>query len=83
MHFYDPSTVLELLVCVGVTGLERPPEAEALEGKLPDHFASRRDSTSSLDSTVSSGVQISQMDHPEQYEVIKQQKEIIEHGIEL
>uniref|UniRef100_A0A3B3QR57 ARF guanine nucleotide exchange factor 2 n=1 Tax=Paramormyrops kingsleyae TaxID=1676925 RepID=A0A3B3QR57_9TELE len=64
-------------------GLERPPEAEALEGKLPDHFASRRDSTSSLDSTVSSGVQISQMDHPEQYEVIKQQKEIIEHGIEL
>uniref|UniRef100_A0A674C395 ARF guanine nucleotide exchange factor 2 n=1 Tax=Salmo trutta TaxID=8032 RepID=A0A674C395_SALTR len=37
----------------------------------------------SLDSTVSSSVQSSQPDHPEQYEVIKQQKDVIEHGIEL
>lgn len=50
--------------------------------KLPEHLAGRRDSVSSLDSTVSSSMQ-SQPDHPEQYEVIKQQKEIIEHGIEL
>ncbi|KAG7472307.1 hypothetical protein MATL_G00107540 [Megalops atlanticus] len=64
-------------------GQERPAEAEGVEGKLPEHLASRRDSASSLDSTVSSGVQASQPDHPEQYEVIKQQKEIIEHGIEL
>uniref|UniRef100_A0AAR2IYF3 SEC7 domain-containing protein n=1 Tax=Pygocentrus nattereri TaxID=42514 RepID=A0AAR2IYF3_PYGNA len=38
---------------------------------------------SSQDSAVSSSVQSNQPDHPEQYEVIKQQKEIIEHGIEL
>uniref|UniRef100_A0A4W4GKS5 SEC7 domain-containing protein n=1 Tax=Electrophorus electricus TaxID=8005 RepID=A0A4W4GKS5_ELEEL len=45
------------------------------------HLSSRRDSVGSQDSAVSSGVQAS--DHPVQYEVIKQQKEIIEHGIEL
>uniref|UniRef100_A0A672UCQ9 ARF guanine nucleotide exchange factor 2 n=1 Tax=Strigops habroptila TaxID=2489341 RepID=A0A672UCQ9_STRHB len=48
----------------------------------------RRSSVSSLDSTVSSGVgsvgtQTAVQDDPEQFEVIKQQKEIIEHGIEL
>ncbi|KAI1892875.1 hypothetical protein AGOR_G00138030 [Albula goreensis] len=64
-------------------GQERSAEAEGVEGRLPEHLASRRDSASSLDSTVSSGMQGSQPDHPEQYEVIKQQKEIIEHGIEL
>uniref|UniRef100_A0A8B9LJE9 ADP-ribosylation factor guanine nucleotide-exchange factor 2 (brefeldin A-inhibited) n=1 Tax=Astyanax mexicanus TaxID=7994 RepID=A0A8B9LJE9_ASTMX len=48
--------------------------------KLPEHLSSRRDSVSSQDSAVSSSVQ---HDHPEQYEVIKQQKEIIEHGIDL
>uniref|UniRef100_A0AAX7UZS7 SEC7 domain-containing protein n=1 Tax=Astatotilapia calliptera TaxID=8154 RepID=A0AAX7UZS7_ASTCA len=46
-------------------------------------LAGRRDSISSLDSTISSSVAVSQADHPEQYEVIKQQKDIIEHGIEL
>ncbi|KAJ8265237.1 hypothetical protein COCON_G00143360 [Conger conger] len=64
-------------------GQERPAEVEGMEGRLSDHLASRRDSASSLDSTVSSGYQTSQPDHPEQYEVIKQQKEIIEHGIVL
>ncbi|XP_030624567.1 brefeldin A-inhibited guanine nucleotide-exchange protein 2 [Chanos chanos] len=64
-------------------GQERPADGENAELKLPEHLASRRDSASSLDSTVSSSVQQSQPDHPEQYEVIKQQKEIIEHGIEL
>uniref|UniRef100_A0A8B9LIK1 ADP-ribosylation factor guanine nucleotide-exchange factor 2 (brefeldin A-inhibited) n=1 Tax=Astyanax mexicanus TaxID=7994 RepID=A0A8B9LIK1_ASTMX len=54
-------------------------EGEA-EPKLPEHLSSRRDSVSSQDSAVSSSVQ---HDHPEQYEVIKQQKEIIEHGIDL
>uniref|UniRef100_A0AAR2LXF3 SEC7 domain-containing protein n=1 Tax=Pygocentrus nattereri TaxID=42514 RepID=A0AAR2LXF3_PYGNA len=53
------------------------------ETKLPEHVSSRRDSVSSQDSAVSSSVQSNQPDHPEQYEVIKQQKEIIEHGIEL
>ncbi|XP_056588700.1 brefeldin A-inhibited guanine nucleotide-exchange protein 2 isoform X2 [Triplophysa dalaica] len=64
-------------------GQERPAEGDSADGKLPDHLSSRRDSVSSLDSTVSSSVQQSHPDHPEQYEVIKQQKEIIEHGIDL
>uniref|UniRef100_A0A8C2FUU0 ADP-ribosylation factor guanine nucleotide-exchange factor 2 (brefeldin A-inhibited) n=1 Tax=Cyprinus carpio TaxID=7962 RepID=A0A8C2FUU0_CYPCA len=64
-------------------GQERPSEGDSADVKLQEHLSSRRDSVSSLDSTVSSGVQQSQPDHPEQYEVIKQQKEIIEHGIEL
>ncbi|XP_071396068.1 brefeldin A-inhibited guanine nucleotide-exchange protein 2 [Centroberyx affinis] len=64
-------------------GQERPADSEGVELKLPEHLAGRRDSVSSLDSTVSSSVPGSQLDHPEQYEVIKQQKDIIEHGIEL
>uniref|UniRef100_A0A3Q2QR31 ARF guanine nucleotide exchange factor 2 n=1 Tax=Fundulus heteroclitus TaxID=8078 RepID=A0A3Q2QR31_FUNHE len=52
------------------------------ELKLPEATTGRRDSVSSLDSNYSS-VAMSQADHPEQYEVIKQQKDIIEHGIEL
>uniref|UniRef100_A0A6Q2ZAE8 SEC7 domain-containing protein n=1 Tax=Esox lucius TaxID=8010 RepID=A0A6Q2ZAE8_ESOLU len=64
-------------------GQERPSEGDGADLKLPDHLASRRDSVSSLDSTMSSSVQSSQPDHPEQYEVIKQQKDVIEHGIEL
>ncbi|XP_069025363.1 brefeldin A-inhibited guanine nucleotide-exchange protein 2 isoform X3 [Embiotoca jacksoni] len=64
-------------------GQEHPSDSEGVELKLPDHLAGRRDSVSSLDSTVSSSVATSQADHPEQYEVIKQQKDIIEHGIEL
>uniref|UniRef100_A0A3Q2PHQ2 ARF guanine nucleotide exchange factor 2 n=1 Tax=Fundulus heteroclitus TaxID=8078 RepID=A0A3Q2PHQ2_FUNHE len=50
--------------------------------RLPEATTGRRDSVSSLDSNYSS-VAMSQADHPEQYEVIKQQKDIIEHGIEL
>uniref|UniRef100_A0A3P8TUE6 ARF guanine nucleotide exchange factor 2 n=1 Tax=Amphiprion percula TaxID=161767 RepID=A0A3P8TUE6_AMPPE len=64
-------------------GQEHPSDNEAGELKLPEQLAGRRDSISSLDSTVSSSVATSQADHPEQYEVIKQQKDIIEHGIEL
>ncbi|KAK6303928.1 hypothetical protein J4Q44_G00263820 [Coregonus suidteri] len=64
-------------------GQERPSDGEGAELNLPDQLASRRDSVSSLDSTMSSSVQSSQPDHPEQYEVIKQQKDVIEHGIEL
>jgi brefeldin A-inhibited guanine nucleotide-exchange protein len=43
----------------------------------------RRCSVTSVESTVSSGTQTAIQDDPEQFEVIKQQKEIIEHGIEL
>ncbi|KAM9855174.1 brefeldin A-inhibited guanine nucleotide-exchange protein 2, partial [Aulostomus maculatus] len=64
-------------------GQEHPSDNEGSELKLPEQLAGRRDSISSLDSTVSSSVAASQADHPEQYEVIKQQKDIIEHGIEL
>uniref|UniRef100_A0A671WTI0 ARF guanine nucleotide exchange factor 2 n=1 Tax=Sparus aurata TaxID=8175 RepID=A0A671WTI0_SPAAU len=64
-------------------GQEHPSDSEGGELKLPEQLTGRRDSISSLDSTVSSSVPISQADHPEQYEVIKQQKDIIEHGIEL
>uniref|UniRef100_A0A3B3Y605 SEC7 domain-containing protein n=1 Tax=Poecilia mexicana TaxID=48701 RepID=A0A3B3Y605_9TELE len=63
-------------------GQEHPPDSEGGELKLPEQTAGRRDSVSSLDSNYSS-ITISQADHPEQYEVIKQQKDIIEHGIEL
>ncbi|XP_072222725.1 brefeldin A-inhibited guanine nucleotide-exchange protein 2 isoform X1 [Leuresthes tenuis] len=63
-------------------GQEHPSDSEGAELKLPEQLAGRRDSISSLDSTVSS-VPTSQADHPEQYEVIKQQKDIIEHGIEF
>uniref|UniRef100_G3NJX2 ADP-ribosylation factor guanine nucleotide-exchange factor 2 (brefeldin A-inhibited) n=1 Tax=Gasterosteus aculeatus aculeatus TaxID=481459 RepID=G3NJX2_GASAC len=64
------------------------PNLQANLGKCVVHsesklLAGRRDSISSLDSTVSSSMALSQADHPEQYEVIKQQKDIIEHGIEL
>ncbi|XP_072315866.1 brefeldin A-inhibited guanine nucleotide-exchange protein 2 [Eucyclogobius newberryi] len=58
-------------------GQEHSCEPESAEVKS----SGRRDSTGSLDSTVSSST--AQADHPEQYEVIKQQKEIIEHGIDL
>ncbi|KAI4886422.1 hypothetical protein NFI96_015350 [Prochilodus magdalenae] len=64
-------------------GQEHQAEGDGAEPKLPEHLSSRRDSVGSQDSAVSSNVQPNQPDHPEQYEVIKQQKEIIEHGIEL
>uniref|UniRef100_A0A8B9J1X8 ADP ribosylation factor guanine nucleotide exchange factor 2 n=1 Tax=Amazona collaria TaxID=241587 RepID=A0A8B9J1X8_9PSIT len=68
-------------------GSYKPSEQEMAEGKGLDS-GGRRSSISSLDSTVSSGVgsvgtQTAVPDDPEQFEVIKQQKEIIEHGIEL
>lgn len=72
-----------LSVCDVFIGQEHPSDNEGGELKLPEQLAGRRDSISSLDSTVSSSVALSQADHPEQYEVIKQQKDIIEHGIEL
>ncbi|XP_060930163.1 brefeldin A-inhibited guanine nucleotide-exchange protein 2 isoform X1 [Limanda limanda] len=64
-------------------GQEHPSDSDGGELKLPEQLVGRRDSISSLDSTVSSSINASQADHPEQYEVIKQQKDIIEHGIEL
>ncbi|XP_076597020.1 brefeldin A-inhibited guanine nucleotide-exchange protein 2 [Chaetodon auriga] len=64
-------------------GQEHPSDSDGGELKLTEQLVGRRDSISSLDSTVSSSVPVSQADHPEQYEVIKQQKDIIEHGIEL
>lgn len=64
-------------------GQEHPSDSDGGELKLPEQMVGRRDSISSLDSTVSSSIPASQADHPEQYEVIKQQKDIIEHGIEL
>ncbi|XP_061487343.1 brefeldin A-inhibited guanine nucleotide-exchange protein 2 isoform X3 [Rhineura floridana] len=68
-------------------GPDKPSDQEMGEGKCLD-IGGRRSSASSLDSTVSSGVgsvgtQTAVTDDPEQFEVIKQQKEIIEHGIEL
>lgn len=69
--------------CVVTAGQEHQAEGDGADTKLTEHLLSRRDSVSSQDSAVSSSVQPNQPDHPEQYEVIKQQKEIIEHGIEL
>lgn len=68
---------------LGVAGQENLSNTEGGALRLPEQLAGRRDSVSSLDSTVSSSLPASQTDHPEQYEVIKQQKDIIEHGIEL
>ena len=69
--------------CGVFVGQEHQADGDGAETKLAEHLSSRRDSVSSQDSAVSSSVQPNQPDHPEQYEVIKQQKEIIEHGIEL
>ncbi|KAJ6665619.1 hypothetical protein lerEdw1_001989 [Lerista edwardsae] len=68
-------------------GPDKPSDQEMGEGKCLE-MGGRRSSASSLDSTVSSGIgsvgtQTTVPDDPEQFEVIKQQKEIIEHGIEL
>ncbi|XP_063814964.1 brefeldin A-inhibited guanine nucleotide-exchange protein 2 isoform X2 [Pseudophryne corroboree] len=70
-----------------ILGQEKSSDFESSENKTPE-ISARRSSASSLDSTVSSGIgststQTSVPDDPEQFEVIKQQKEIIEHGIEL
>uniref|UniRef100_A0A8D0HQT5 ARF guanine nucleotide exchange factor 2 n=1 Tax=Sphenodon punctatus TaxID=8508 RepID=A0A8D0HQT5_SPHPU len=68
-------------------GPDRLSDQEIGENKCLD-IGGRRSSASSLDSTVSSGIgsvgtQTTVPDDPEQFEVIKQQKEMIEHGIEL
>ncbi|CAN2389838.1 Dimerisation and cyclophilin-binding domain of Mon2, partial [Pristimantis euphronides] len=66
-------------------GNEKSSDFEGGENKTPEMLG-HRSSPSSLDSTASSGMlslQSSVPDDPEQFEVIKQQKEIIEHGIEL
>ncbi len=69
------------------SGQEKPSEQETNESKHPEtinHYGS----INSLDSTASSGIgsystQMSGTDNPEQFEVLKQQKEIIEQGIDL
>ncbi|XP_043545174.1 brefeldin A-inhibited guanine nucleotide-exchange protein 1 isoform X1 [Chiloscyllium plagiosum] len=68
-------------------GQEKTSEQDSNENKYPDTI-NRYGSINSLDSTASSGIgsystQTSGADNPEQYEVLKQQKEIIEQGIEL
>ncbi|XP_030876858.1 brefeldin A-inhibited guanine nucleotide-exchange protein 2-like, partial [Leptonychotes weddellii] len=62
-------------------GQERPTDQDLGDGKGLD--MARRSSVTSMESTVSSGTQMAVQDDPEQFEVIKQQKDIIEHGIEL
>ncbi|XP_030071158.1 brefeldin A-inhibited guanine nucleotide-exchange protein 1 isoform X1 [Microcaecilia unicolor] len=68
-------------------GQEKPVEQETNETKNPETI-NRYGSLNSLDSTASSGIgsystQMSGTDNPEQFEVLKQQKEIIEQGIDL
>ncbi|XP_043923098.1 brefeldin A-inhibited guanine nucleotide-exchange protein 1 [Protopterus annectens] len=68
-------------------GQEKPTEHDATEIKHSETI-NRYGSLNSLDSTASSGVgsystQMSGTDNPEQFEVLKQQKEIIEQGIDL
>lgn len=69
------------------SGQEKPLEQETNESKHPETI-NRYGSINSLDSTASSGIgsystQMSGTDNPEQFEVLKQQKEIIEQGIDL
>ncbi|KAH0617655.1 hypothetical protein JD844_016116 [Phrynosoma platyrhinos] len=66
---------------------EKPSEQDSTETKHPETI-NRYGSLNSLDSTASSGIgsystQMSGTDNPEQFEVLKQQKEIIEQGIDL
>ncbi|XP_041320450.1 brefeldin A-inhibited guanine nucleotide-exchange protein 1 isoform X2 [Pyrgilauda ruficollis] len=68
-------------------GQEKPTEQDSSETKHPETI-NRYGSLNSLDSTASSGIgsystQMSGTDNPEQFEVLKQQKEIIEQGIDL
>uniref|UniRef100_A0A8C3WUE9 ARF guanine nucleotide exchange factor 1 n=1 Tax=Catagonus wagneri TaxID=51154 RepID=A0A8C3WUE9_9CETA len=68
-------------------GQEKPSEQETSEIKHPETI-NRYGSLNSLESTSSSGIgsystQMSGTDNPEQFEVLKQQKEIIEQGIDL
>lgn len=73
--------------CCYSSGQEKPSEQENSETKAPETI-NRYGSINSLDSTASSGIgsystQMSGTDNPEQFEVLKQQKEIIEQGIDL
>lgn len=73
--------------CCCSSGQEKPSEQENTETKAPETI-NRYGSINSLDSTASSGIgsystQMSGTDNPEQFEVLKQQKEIIEQGIDL
>ncbi|CAH2285348.1 brefeldin A-inhibited guanine nucleotide-exchange 1 [Pelobates cultripes] len=68
-------------------GQEKPVEQDTSDNKHTETI-NRYGSLNSLDSTASSGIgsystQMSGTDNPEQFEVLKQQKEIIEQGIEL
>ncbi|XP_057680326.1 brefeldin A-inhibited guanine nucleotide-exchange protein 1 isoform X3 [Corythoichthys intestinalis] len=68
-------------------GQEKPSEQDSGETRAPETI-NRYGSINSLDSTASSGIgsystQMSGTDNPEQFEVLKQQKEIIEQGIDL
>ncbi|NXA26244.1 BIG1 protein, partial [Ibidorhyncha struthersii] len=68
-------------------GQEKSTEQDSNETKHPETI-NRYGSLNSLDSTASSGIgsystQMSGTDNPEQFEVLKQQKEIIEQGIDL
>lgn len=77
-----------MLLCIfHPSGQEKPSEQESTETKAPETI-NRYGSINSLDSTASSGIgsystQMSGTDNPEQFEVLKQQKEIIEQGIDL
>lgn len=82
MCYWNSSTVLS-----SSSGQEKPSEQESTETRAPETI-NRYGSINSLDSTASSGIgsystQMSGTDNPEQFEVLKQQKEIIEQGIDL
>ncbi|KAL0966013.1 hypothetical protein UPYG_G00289550 [Umbra pygmaea] len=69
-------------------GQEKPVEQEPSESTRPSDSINRYGSLNSLDSTASSGIGsystlMSGTDNAEQFEVLKQQKEIIEQGIDL
>lgn len=79
--------VLDICNPFHVIGQEKPTEQDSSETKHPETI-NRYGSLNSLDSTASSGIgsystQMSGTDNPEQFEVLKQQKEIIEQGIDL
>lgn len=86
LHFF--SLIEKFTVSVFLlSGQEKPSEQETSEIKHPETI-NRYGSLNSLESTSSSGIgsystQMSGTDNPEQFEVLKQQKEIIEQGIDL
>uniref|UniRef100_A0A8C7JD07 ARF guanine nucleotide exchange factor 1 n=1 Tax=Oncorhynchus kisutch TaxID=8019 RepID=A0A8C7JD07_ONCKI len=69
-------------------GQEKPVDQEPSESTKPPDSINRYGSLNSLDSSASSGIGsystlMSGTDNAEQFEVLKQQKEIIEQGIDL